>query len=111
MHEHSKWTPAQIVQIIKLEWKKRRQMAKSKKIAKKVTLSVKRQKQLSGKVFFGKSKSLDHKVRDRMWRRLPFESRMRYVQWSLGEDQARRRSEQVVWRSKTSTLNKVLSKK
>jgi hypothetical protein len=108
---YSRWSPAQIVQIIKLEWKKRRQQAKSKKIAKKVTLHVKRQKQVSGKVFFGKSKLLDHKLRDKMWRRLPFESRVRYVQWSLGEDEARRRNDQVVWRSRSSSLTDVLAKK
>jgi hypothetical protein len=112
MHEHSKWTPAQIIQIIKLEWKKRRQQAKSRKI-KKVTLqTARRQKIVSGKVFFGKSKLLDYRIRDRMWRRLPFESRMRYVQWSLGEDETSRRTkDQLIWRSKRSNLCDFLNKK
>ena len=111
MHEHSRWSPAQIIQIIKLEWKKRQQQAKSKKIVKRVSVVERRQKQVSGKVYFGKSKLLDHKVRDRMWRRLPFESRMRYIRWSLGEDQWRRRNDQVVWKLRNSSLNDILAKK
>ena len=112
MQEHSRWTPAQIVQIIKLEWKKRRMQAKGRKIAKRAALQTRRLKPVSGKVFFGRSRLLDHKARDRLWRRLPYESRVRYVQWSMGEDgSSRRRMEQVVWRSKRANMCDFLNRK
>jgi hypothetical protein len=89
VHEHAKWTAAQISQIIKLQWKHTRSLAKDNTTTKRKTRKV--LKLLSGKIFFRRihaEKFMTYFDCKNAWKRLPFESKRLYVKRGQGMTEA-----------------------
>ncbi len=80
MESHPNWTPSQASLIIGLMWKKNKMAMRSNK---STVSTMKKPLRMSGRMLFGKLKrkqGANTMMVKRMWRKLPFESKMMWTQ-------------------------------